>query len=274
MPVEQIVTLALVQGLTEFLPISSSGHLNLVHLLTRWDDQGPLMDVAVHVGTLAAVMAYLWRDVLVLMRGAGHLFRGRATQEARLLLLLVLASLPVLGAGFIFFTAGLVDSLRTVEVIAWANLVFALVLWLSDAYGLTIRRVEHTTTSDALMIGAAQVLALVPGVSRAGITMTMARFLGYERTDAARFSLLLSIPTIAAFGAAAALELEVNGSARLEAEAGLAALLAFAAAIVSIWFMMGLLRRTTMLAFVVYRLALGVFLLAIVYGFIIIPGAD
>lgn len=271
MPVEQIVTLALVQGLTEFLPISSSGHLNLVHLLTTWNDEGPLMDVAVHVGTLFAVLAYLWRDVAMLLRGLGHLLRGRTTPQARLLLLLILASLPVFGAGYIFLKTGLIYSLRTIEVIAWTNLVFAFVLWLSDAFGLTIRRVEHTTTSDALLIGISQVISLVPGASRSGVTMTMARFLGYERTDAARFSMLLSIPTIAGLGIVTAYELASSGNLDLQADAGFAAALSFAAAIVSIWFMMAILRRTTMLVFILYRIALGAFLLAIVYGFIIIP---
>ena len=177
MPVEQILTLALVQGLTEFLPISSSGHLNLVHLLTDWEDQGPLMDVAVHVGTLFAVIAYMWREIAMLMTGAGHLLRGRPTPQARLLLLLILASLPVFAAGYVMVETGLVYALRTVEVIAWANLIFAFVLWASDAFGLTIRRIEHTTTSDALMIGIAQIVALGPGASRAGVAETWrARF--------------------------------------------------------------------------------------------------
>ena len=167
---------------------------------------------------------------------------------------------------------GLIYSFRTIEVIAWANLVFALVLWLADGLGMTIRRLEHTTTVDALAIGLAQVVALVPGVSRAGITMTMARFLGYERVDAARFSMLLSIPTIAGLGAATALELAVAGDLRLQADAGFAAALAFVAAIVSIWFMMAILRRTTMLPFVIYRIVLGIVLLAIVYGLADVPG--
>jgi len=273
MPIEQIVALALVQGITEFLPISSSGHLNLVHLLTEWQDQGPLFDVAVHVGTLFAVVLYLWRDMLRLLRGLGNLLRGRATEEARILLLLVLASLPVFAAGFVLLKSGMVSSLRTIEVIAWANLIFAFVLWAADSFGLTIRRLEHTTTSDALLIGLTQVIALVPGVSRAGVTMTMARMLGYERLEAARFSLLLSIPTIAGLGAATLYEIAETGDVALQADIALAAFLSFAAAIVSIWFMMALLRRTSMTVFVVYRIALGFVLLAIVYGLVILPGA-
>ena len=274
MPIEQILTLALVQGITEFLPISSSGHLVLVPMLTGWDDQGVLMDVAVHVGTLFAVMIYFWRDVAMLVSGLGHLLRGRATQEARILLLLVLATLPILAAGFIAQRSGFVDSVRTIEVIAWANLGFAMVLWMSDSFGMTIRRLEHTGTLDALLIGLAQICALVPGASRAGVTMTMARFLGYERTDAARLSMLLSIPTIIAAGTLAVVRLSEVEDVTVQSDAGLAAFLAFASALISIWFMMALLRRASMLAFVLYRIVLGVVLLAIVYGFIAIPAAS
>lgn len=273
MPIEQIVVLALVQGVTEFLPISSSGHLNLVHLLTEWQDQGPLADVAVHVGTLFAVLAYLWRDVLALLAGFGHLLRGRATEQARLLLLLILASLPVFAVGYIVLKSGLIYSLRTIEVIAWANLIFAFVLWAADILGLTIRRLEHTTATDALLVGLAQVIALVPGASRAGVTMTAARLLGYERREAARFSLLLSIPTIAGLGVATGYEIYQTGNLDLQADLGIAVGLSFVAAIFSIWFMMALLKRTKMTVFVVYRIALGLVLLAIVYGLVTIPGS-
>jgi undecaprenyl-diphosphatase len=273
MPLEQIITLALIQGITEFLPISSSAHLILVPYFAGWDDQGPLIDVSLHVGTLFAVMLYFWRDLATLLRGLGHLLAARTTPEARLLLLLVMATLPVLAAGYALQRSGYLADLRSLEVIAWANLGFALLLWASDSLGLTIRRVEHTSVLDAITIGLAQVLSLVPGTSRAGITMTAARLLGYERPQAARFSMLLSIPTIAVIGAATALEIEGAGDAALRSDAILAAALAFVAALIAIWFMMALLRRTTMFVFVAYRLALGAFLLAIVYGVVSLPGA-
>jgi undecaprenyl-diphosphatase len=271
MPIEQIMALALVQGITEFLPISSSGHLNLVHLLTEWRDQGPLADVAVHVGTLFAVLVYMWRDFLRLLAGAGHLLFARPTEEAKLLLLLILASLPVFAIGYIAFETGLIDSLRTIEVIAWSNLIFAVILWIADSRGLTIRLMKHTGPNDALLIGLSQVIALIPGASRTGVTMTAARFLGYERVEAARFSLLLSIPTISGLGAAAVFKLAASGDLELQADLGLAVIIAFIAAILSIWLMMAILRHTTMLVFVVYRIVLSLALLAIFYGLITIP---
>ncbi len=269
MPIEQLLTLAIVQGLTEFLPVSSSGHLNLVHLLmTRWEDQGPLMDVAVHVGSLGAVMIYFWRDMVMLLAGLGNLLRGKMTSEGRLLLYLIVATLPILAVGYAVVQSGLLADLRTLAVIAWANLGFAVLLWMADANGLTIRRIEHTSLFDAALIGLAQVFSVIPGASRTGVTMTMARFLGYERPDAARISMLLSIPTILALGLATGYELQATGDLALQEDAILAAGLSGIAALLSIWVMMALMRRTTMFVFVVYRFVLGAVLLAIVYGII------
>jgi len=268
MPIEQLLTLAIVQGLTEFLPVSSSGHLNLVHLLTRWEDQGPLMDVAVHVGSLVAVLVYFWRDVLALLAGLGNLLRGKLTPEARLLLLLILATLPLLNIGYLVVKSGLLTDLRTLAVIAWANLGFAVLLWAADTVGLTIRRIDHTSVFDAIMIGIAQVFSIIPGASRAGVTMTMARFLGFERPDAARLSMLLSIPAILALGLATGLEVYSSGNLALQEGAIIAGGLSCITALLSIWLMMALMRRTTMFIFVAYRFVLGALLLAVVYGFI------
>lgn len=268
MPIEQLIALAIIQGITEFLPISSSGHLAMVPLLTDWDDQGPQIDVAIHVGSLVAVIAYFWRDMLMLLGGLGNLLRGRLTAEARLLLMLIAASLPVLGVGYWLESSGYYDGLRTLVVIAWANLGFAVLLWIADSMGLTIRRTEHTSWFDAILIGLAQICALVPGASRSGVTMTMARFLGYERPDAARVSMLLSIPTIMAIGGATAYRLYDTGDLALQEGALMAAGLACITALISIWVMMAILRRATMFIFVAYRVALGLALLGIVYGFI------
>ena len=265
MPFDQLVILAIVQGLTEFLPISSSGHLNLVHLLTDWQDQGALLDVAVHVGSLFAVIIYFWRDMFMFLRALWQLARGKRTPELTILFYLILASLPIFAVGFMVLKLGLVDGLRTLPVIAWANLVFAVVLLVTDRIGLTVRRVEHITFKDALLVGLAQVIAIIPGASRAGVTVSMARFLGYERREAARFSMLLSIPTIMGLGFATGYELYQAGDLQVQSDATIAMILSFFAALASIWFMMALLRRTTLLPFVLYRLVLGGMLLGFVY---------
>jgi undecaprenyl-diphosphatase len=266
-PFLHIVVLALVQGITEFLPISSSGHLILVPIVAGWPDQGLMIDVAVHVGTLGAVLLYFWRDVWMMLAGLGRVARGRWDPGARLAVLVIAATLPVVVAGFIldhFYPQGL----RSIEVIGWTTLLFGIVLYLADAFGLTVRRMEHMRFSDAAVIGVSQVLALIPGTSRSGITMTAARMLGFDRIDAARFSMLLSMPTILGAGTLKGLELYQSGDAQLTADAFAVAGLAMVSALVAITLLMAWLRRATFTPFVVYRVVLGVLLLAFAYGFI------
>lgn len=261
----QLAVIAVIQGVTEFLPISSSGHLRLIPVLSDWPDQGLTIDIAVHVGTLFAVLAYLWRDVVAMLAGLVRIRSGMADPGVRLIVYLAVATVPVVAAGYAmteFLDTGWRNSL---EVIAWATFGFGLLLYLSDRVGLTVRRVEHMGLSAAFAIGLAQVLALIPGASRAGVTMTAARLLGFERRDAARFSMLMSIPTILAAGALAARQLVESGDAVLQSDALLAAGMAFVAALIAIAAMMGWLRRATFTPFAIYRLVLGGALLGIVY---------
>jgi undecaprenyl-diphosphatase len=262
--VEQLIVLAVVQGITEFLPISSSAHLILVPYVTGAADQGPLIDVAVHVGTLGAVILYLWRDVIRMLAGLGRALRGRADPGARLALQLVVGTLPLVAAGYLD-SRYLGDTLRSVEVIAWATLGFGILLWVIDRSGMTVRRIEHLGYGGALFIGLSQVLALIPGTSRSGITMTAARLLGFERAEAARFSMLLAIPAIVAAGTLAGYDLYRTGDAQLTADAFVAGGLALVTALVAIVAMMGWLRRASFLPFVLYRIALGGALLAWIY---------
>lgn len=264
MTIEQLIVLAVVQGITEFLPISSSGHLILVPFLSGESDQGPLIDVAVHVGTLGAVMLYLWRDIGRILAGLGRVLRGRGDPGARLAFQLVIATLPLVAAGYAA-SRYLGDALRSVEVIAWATLGFGVLLWLVDRAGMTVRRIEHLSYGGALFIGFSQVLALIPGTSRSGITMTAARLLGFERSEAARFSMLLAIPAIVAAGSLAGYDLYKAGDARLTADAFIAGGLALVTALVAIAAMMGWLRRASFLPFVLYRIGLGGGLLVWIY---------
>lgn len=267
MPILHLAVLAMVQGITEFLPISSSGHLILVPVLAGWPDQGLILDVAVHVGTLGAVMAYFWRDMLGLLLGGLKLFAGRVDPYGRMIGLLIIATLPVIGAGFLV-NEYLGDSLRSIEIIGWTTLVFGIVLWLADRMGMTLRRSEHLGVFDAIMLGLAQVLALIPGTSRSGITMSAARMLGMERSEAARFSMLMSVPTILGAGVLKGYDLIEAGNAQLTADAMIGAILAFVSALIAIWALMAWLRRSTFTPFVLYRVALGGFLLALAYGFV------
>jgi undecaprenyl-diphosphatase len=263
----QLFVLAAVQGVTEFLPVSSSGHLILVPVLTGWQDQTVLVDAAVHVGTLGAVVVYFWRDIGSLLGGFGRGLRGRGDASTRLFGLLVLASLPVIAVGGVLSVTGWDGALRNAQVVAWATLVFGVVLFVADRYFLTVRRLEQIKVSGALVIGVAQILALIPGTSRAGITMTAARMLGFERRDAARFSMLLSIPAIAGAGVLKGWEVYRIGDAQLTFDILLAAVLAFGFAIAAIAVLMAWLRRATFTPFAIYRVILGAGLLIWIYAF-------
>ena len=264
MPIEQLIVLALVQGITEFLQISSSAHMILVPELTGAADQGPLIDVAVHVGTLGAVALYLWREIGQMLVGLGRALRGRPDAGFRLAMQLVLGTLPLVAAGYAA-SRYLGTELRSIEVIAWATLGFGILLWLVDRAGMTVRRIEHMRWGGAFFIGLSQVLALIPGTSRSGITMTAARLLGFERSEAARFSMLLAIPAILAAGTLAGIDLYKSGDAQLTIDALVAGGLSLVTALLAILAMMGWLRRASFLPFVIYRILLGCGLLAWIY---------
>ena len=265
MPIIDLAILALMQGLTEFLPISSSGHLALYPLITGRPDQGLEIDVAVHVGSLAAVLLYFRVDVAAAVRGGFRLIGGDARHtEARLALLLILATIPVVIAGGLLAASGAGGALRSLAVIGWATLIGGAVLGLADRVG----RAERTEWGwrDAALMGLAQCLALIPGMSRSGVTMTAARALGLTRVAAARFSMLMSIPTIIAAGVLVAKDMAESGDAALGADAAIAAVLSFFAAWAAIAILMRMLQTWTMTPFVLYRLALGVALLTLAYG--------
>lgn len=261
----QILVLALVQGITEFLPISSSGHLVLVPAVFGWSDQGLDMDIAVHVGTLFAVVLYFWRDVWGMTVGVTRLARGRKDAHGRLALLIVLATLPVIAAGLL-----LKDHIelyaRSLAVIGWTTLIFGIALWVVDRLSMTVKRAEHMSITDALVVGLAQVMALVPGTSRSGITMTAARLLGYEREESARISMLMSIPTILGAGTLATLDIVERGDWTLTSSALIGAGLAFVAALGAIALLMAWLKRASYTPFAIYRIIMGIALLAWAYG--------
>ncbi len=266
MPLYYLLLVAVIQGITEFLPVSSSGHLILLPNLTGMTDQGQAIDVAVHVGTLAAVVIYFWRDVAVGLGGLPRLLRGRVdTPGAKLALLLIVSTIPVIVAGLILKVTGLSDAMRSVAVIGWTMLVFGIVLYWADQKGPVEKTAEDWTMGDAIKMGLWQVLALIPGTSRSGITITGARMMGYARTDAARLSMLMSIPTIVASGLLLGVEVAGEADAGLARDAGVAALFAFGAALLALVLMMRLLRSVSFTPYVIYRVVLGAVLIWIAY---------
>ena len=268
---EQIIVLAIVQGITEFLPISSSGHLILVPAFSGWSDQGLITDVMVHIGSLAAVLVYFWRDVLNLIGGGLDLLRFRLTDHGKMALFILLATIPAVVFGLYLKSSGITASLRSVEIIAWNAIIFGLVLYVADRVGKRTKVMEDMTIAPAIIIGFSQALALIPGTSRSGITMSAARFLGFERAEAARFSFLLGIPAITGAGILTTVDFMETGQS-IPTDALWAAFLTFFSAIAAIAFLMALVKRMSFLIFVIYRLALGLLLFALLYNWI--PGVN
>jgi len=256
----QITVLAILQGLTEFLPISSSGHLVFMPLVLGWKDQGLTLDVAVHIGTLGAVILYLRRETWMIICGLGKIVLGKFDEGAKLAGLLLTASIPVFIVGIavrIFIGEGI----RVPYVIGWAFIIGGIVLYVSDRFGPRIKQTSGLTISEALLIGIAQAFAIIPGASRAGTTITMARLLGYERTDAARISLLMSIPAIAGAGSVLSMDIINNGNPDFILNVLLGTIIAFITAILAISIMMNWIKRRSFAPFVAYRIILGFLIL-------------
>ena len=260
----QIVVLALVQGLTEFLPVSSSAHLILVPVLSSWPDQGLAFDVIVHLGTLTAVMWYFRKDVKTLtVDWAQSCIKKQTIGESRLAWLVLIGTIPVAIIGLLLHD--FIDSeLRSPIIIAWATIGFGLLLGLADYVGKnkTVQTSEHQLSwKNGIVVGLAQALALIPGTSRSGITMTAGLFAGLTRQGAARFSFLLSIPVILLAGGYKTLKLIQQGNGIDWFSMGLGYALSAISAYVCIHYFLKMLERIGMMPFVVYRVAQGVILL-------------
>jgi len=258
--------IAAIQGLTEFLPVSSSAHLILLPNLTGMADQGQAIDIAVHVGTLLAVILYFRRDVALAAGGIPRLLTGKIdTPGARLAFLLGVATIPVVIAGLLLKLSGLDDAMRSVAVIGWAMLGFGVVLYWVDQKGAEVKEAAGWTLRDAIIMGVWQALALIPGTSRSGATISGARALGYGREDAAKLSMLMSIPTIIASAVLLLAEVIATADAQAARDGAIAAAFAFIAALLALSLMMKLLRSVSFTPYVIYRVALGLFLLWIAY---------
>ncbi|MBF0268123.1 MAG: undecaprenyl-diphosphate phosphatase [Alphaproteobacteria bacterium] len=268
MPIEQVVVMAVIQGLAGFLPLSASGHLGLAPLFLGWQAAGLSLGAALHGGALVALLLYFWRDVWDIAKDLPSLFKGRTRPGAKLALLLLAATIPTLALAFALRYLG-IEPPSAPLTIAWAMAGFAPLLFLFDKFGVTIWRMQHMSISQSLFIGCALCLAFIPGIGGVAASLTAARFLGYERTEAARFALLLFIPLLLG-----RLALDVYGLVGGGANASLVGaqdlLIAFGATalagLLAISFLMSWLRQSSLLPFVLYRLAVGLALLLFLYG--------
>ncbi len=257
----QAAILAIIQGLTEFLPISSSAHLILPAQMFGWEDQGLAFDVVTHAGTLAAVMIYFRKDIANLLSHWLVSFTGEQTESSRLAWYIILATIPAGLAGLLFNDI-ISTELRSTTVIATTTLIFGLLLWYADARPSERKDLSAITWQLALMIGLAQMLALIPGTSRSGATITAALLLGFNRLAAARFSFLLSIPITAAAAGYETLTLVKNPQPIDWWPLTLGAVLAFISAYACIHLFLKAIGRMGLMPFVIYRLGLAAVLFA------------
>ncbi|MFE8072379.1 undecaprenyl-diphosphate phosphatase [Marinobacteraceae bacterium S3BR75-40.1] len=259
----QTVALAIIQGITEFLPISSSAHLILPSQVLGWPDQGLAFDVAVHVGTLLAIMLYMRRDLTRLTVGwCRDTVQGRLSEDSRLAWAIILATIPA-GVAGLLLNDWIEANLRSGLVIGTTTLGFGVVLWWADRHGSRSGRLVDMGWRAALIIGLAQALALIPGTSRSGITMTAALLLGYDRAASARFSFLLSVPLIIAAGLLKGKEMLETGTVAQWETIAIGTGLAFVSALACIHLFLSFLERIGFTPYVIYRLVLGVVLLAL-----------
>jgi len=258
----QLILLAIIQGLTEFLPVSSSAHLILPAQILGWKDQGAMIDLMAHFGTLFAVLSYFRKDVAGILSGFFDLIQAKLNGNSVLALSLILTTPPVLLVGAILEFGGFGAALRSPHIIALAFMVFGVILWLSDLWGKQTKTAQDLTWKGAIGLGLAQALALIPGTSRSGITMTAALSMGLTRAEAARFSMLMSLPVIGVSGLYAMYKLVSEGSGTADIGAGLTvAVLSFIIAYATIAMFMKYVPKIGMLPFMIYRLALGAILL-------------
>ena len=255
----QYFIIGLVQGITEFLPISSSGHLVLISAISSWEDQGLFTDIAVHGGTLIAVLIYLRKEIVKIIK---NFFQNRLSYNT-LLFKIILATLPAVVVG-IFVYNYIENYFRNLEVVALASIIFGIILFFADKKNSNNSSWEEMKFSDALIIGCFQILAFIPGASRAGVTITGGLFLGFNRSNAAIFSMLLSIPIILASLMISVSDLFKDPDSMVNVQQSVfAAIIACITALISIHFMMRVIQNSNFNLFIFYRICLGIVLLVI-----------
>lgn len=266
MSLYMLFILAIVQGITEFLPISSSAHLALLHEVNGSTGEDLTLDIAVHIGSIFAVIIYLREDAFRAFRGLFKMHNWQSSRDGRLALALVVATIPAVIVGAVLAITGWAEALRDIRVIGWTMIIFGIALWWIHRISPEMLRTADWSLKTAITLGVWQAVSLVPGVSRSGITMTAARSMGYERHTAARISMLMSIPITLATGALLALDVgEAGLNSALFWNAIIAAVFSFIAAYTALALMMAFLSKVSFTPYVIYRVILGTVLLGIAY---------
>jgi len=264
MSIVYIIFLSIVQGLTEFLPVSSSGHLVVFPKVFGIEDQGILIDLAVHVGTLFAVLVYYFKDVFLMAKSLITWNKTNLDQERKMSIFIILATIPAIVGGGAFHYI-FPEGIRDLRVVMFTLVFFAGFMILAERISLKNLDISKINLKTALIIGFAQILAFIPGTSRSGVTITTARFLGLNHEAAAKFSFLLSIPAVAGAGFIGLLEFLKSGNSEIGIEILVAIFASFISGLAAITVMMRFLKKIGLIPFAIYRIILALFLLAFVY---------
>ena len=249
----EIFILSLIQGVSEFLPVSSSAHLVLFSEYYEFNNQNLLIDISLHLGSLIAIIFYFRRDLFNFVQNKSFLIK------------IILGTIPIIPVGYILYKTELINFLRSLEVIGWMSLIFGILLYISDKFEITKKIDTEFTNSSAIIIGLFQVLALIPGVSRSGITITSGRLLGFSRVDSAKISFFLSIPTLGAASLLGIYNIYKEGSAELNFLAIIAVIFSFIFSYFTIVLFLNFIKKFSLNVFVIYRIILSLFILAVVY---------
>jgi undecaprenyl-diphosphatase len=249
----EIFLLSLIQGITEFLPISSSSHLIIFSNYTNFENQSLSIDISLHIGSFLAVITYFYKDLI-------NFFKNK-----KLFLKILIASAPVMFFGFLLVQTNFIDKLRNIEVIGWSTFIFGILLYLSDRYKLKKNISSDFNYKSAIFIGFFQILSLVPGVSRSGISITAARFLKFKRFDSAKISFLLSIPTLGAVSLFGLKNLLTNDDINISILNLVSIFLSYIFSLITINYFLKYIKNFSLSIFVIYRIILGLILLFFAY---------
>ena len=249
----EIFLLSLIQGITEFIPVSSSSHLILFSNYTNFEEQSLLVDVSLHIGSFLAVLCYFYKDILDFVK------------NKILFLKILISSIPVMLIGFFLVETNLIENLRNIKVIAWTTLIFGIILYFSDKCDLSKNIESNFSFKSAIFIGTFQILSLIPGVSRSGITLTAARILNFNRFDSAKISFLLSLPTLGAVSLFGLNNTLSSNNMNFSITNILCIILSFLFSILTIKYFLNFVRKFSLKIFVIYRVLLGVILLFLSY---------
>ena len=253
LPSVEILILSVIQGISEFLPVSSAAHLVLISKYYEFVNQSLLIDICLHLGSLLAIILYFRNDLFNFMKNKNFLIK------------IFIGTVPIIPVGYILYQTDLINQLRNLEVIGWTSLIFGILLYLSDKTKITKKIDSEFTTKSAIFIGLFQVLALIPGVSRSGVTITSGRLFGFNRFDSAKISFFLSIPTLAAASCIGIYNISKEGSTELNFLAIIAVIFSFIFSYITIALFLNFIKKFNLSIFIAYRIILSLFILGAVY---------